>query len=84
MFFSTGGISGFLGSFIDSVMGATLQYSGVNLNTGAIVETPPTIEDCDQIQHISGRHVLDGHEVNLLSSLFTALIIPSIAAGFFQ
>ena len=58
-------------------MGATLQYSGVNKKTGAIVEKPG--KDGDPIEHISGMNILDNHEVNLLASLFTAIIIPFIA-----
>ena len=58
-------------------MGATLQYSGVNKKTGAIVEKPG--KHGDPIEHISGMNILDNHEVNLLSSLFTAIIIPFIA-----
>ena len=62
-------------------MGATLQYSGINLKTGAIVEIPSEVGD--EIKHISGRHILDNHEVNLLSCLCTALIIPTITTGLF-
>ena len=63
-------------------MGATLQYSGVNKTTGAIVETPPT--DKDSVEHITGRNILDNHEVNLLSSLLTAIIIPMITSNLFR
>ena len=62
-------------------MGATLQYSGINKKTGAIVETPPN--DGDSIEYISGTNILDNHEVNLLASLFTAIIVPVIASGLF-
>ena len=77
----TGGIAGFLGSFIDSIMGATLQYSGVNKKSGAIVEKPS--KDANSVEHISGSDILDNHEVNLLSSLVTAIIVPTVTSILF-
>ena len=62
-------------------MGATLQYSGINNKTGAIVESPQ--KDGASIVHITGRNLLDNHEVNLLSSLLTAIIVPMITADLF-
>ena len=62
-------------------MGATLQYSGVNKKTGAIVEKPP--KDKDSVEHITGTNILDNHEVNLLSSLLTAIILPMITSNLF-
>ena len=78
----SGGISGFLGSLIDSIMGATLQYSGLNQKTGAIVESPG--QPGDTVTHITGINILDNHEVNLLSSLFTAIMIPVITSNLFS
>lgn len=68
-----GGIGGFVGSIIDSLLGATLQYSGVN-EKGMIVEHPGK-----GVKHVCGRQILDNHSVNLLSSVITALILPGIA-----
>ena len=79
IFYSIGGIAGFLGSFIDSVMGATLQYSGINKKTGAIIEKPP--QDSNSVIHITGTNILDNHEVNLLSSLVTTFLVPPISAS---
>ena len=78
----SGGISGFLGSLIDSIMGATLQYSGLNQKTGAIIESPG--KPGDTVTHITGINLLDNHEVNLLSSLFTAILIPVITSNLFS
>lgn len=69
-----GALSGFLGSGIDSYLGATLQYSGHNRLTNKIVESPG--KDVDDI---CGWPLLDNHSVNLLSSLFCGLLTPKVA-----
>uniref|UniRef100_A0A1B6DT90 Transmembrane protein 19 n=1 Tax=Clastoptera arizonana TaxID=38151 RepID=A0A1B6DT90_9HEMI len=69
-----GGISGFLGSLIDSLLGATVQYSGLDKRTGIIVEYPGK-----DVKHISGYRILDNHSVNLLSSIIIGVTIPHFA-----
>ncbi|XP_003692221.1 transmembrane protein 19 isoform X1 [Apis florea] len=68
-----GGIGGFIGSVIDSVLGATLQYSGIN-EKGFLVEHPGK-----GVKHISGRQILDNHSVNLFSTVIIGLSLPGIA-----
>lgn len=66
-----GAVAGFVGSLIDSVLGATFQYSGLDESSGRIVDHPAT-----GVRHLSGLPILDNHSVNLISSLITALLIP--------
>lgn len=71
-----GGIAGLLGSLIDSFLGATVQYSGLDSN-GRVVERAG-----ENIRYISGYTIFDNHSVNLISSILTALIMPFIAFSF--
>eukprot|EP00117_Sycon_ciliatum_P007214 scpid60840/ scgid0232/ Transmembrane protein 19 len=68
-----GALSGLLCSTIDSILGATLQYSGRDTSKNCVVNQPGP-----DVEHITGRDILDNHAVNFLSSLLTALIVPAV------
>jgi uncharacterized membrane protein len=53
---------------VDSILGATLQYSGWDPELNKVVENPTA-----KTRHITGRPILDNHQVNLFSSIITAL-----------
>lgn len=71
------------GSVIDSILGATLQYSGYDHWRKRVVEVPPTLTNSNcHTEHISGRDVFDNHTVNLLATLIISLLNPIVAAYF--
>ena len=67
-----GAVSGLAGSVVDSVLGATVQYTGFSPKFGKVVYKPLPGSD-----HVSGVDILDNHAVNLVSSLITAIVVPA-------
>jgi uncharacterized protein (TIGR00297 family) len=71
-------IAGALGSIIDSILGATLQYSSIDPKSGLFISHPVKGD-----KHITGIHLLNNHVVNYLSSILTSLLCAAIAPYLF-
>ncbi len=71
-----GASAGLFGSVVDSLLGATVQFTGYSEKLDKIVGMPG-----EGVKHISGFNIVNNHSVNFLSSLITALVIPALWHG---
>lgn len=71
-----GGFAGLFGSLVDSVLGATIQYSGMD-GKGRISDNPTY-----GYKRISGFRLVDNHTVNLLANIITAIVMPPLAVKY--
>ncbi|OJT08560.1 Transmembrane protein 19 [Trametes pubescens] len=75
-----GTFAGGLGSLVDSLLGATLQQTRFLNSTKRILtdEAPEPAKDAD-VKVVSGYNLLTNNQVNLISSIATAVILGVLA-----
>ncbi|XP_016517891.1 transmembrane protein 19 isoform X2 [Poecilia formosa] len=71
-----GGVAGLLGSMLDSLLGAHMQYSGFDSSIGKVVSY-----ESATTRRICGKPIMDNNAVNLFSSVLVALFLPGLAWG---
>ncbi|KAI7841383.1 hypothetical protein COHA_005001 [Chlorella ohadii] len=67
-------VAGLAGSLLDSLLGATLQWSGQDERSGKAVSgrPPPGSAAARHVRHVSGRDVLSNTGVNVVASVMSS------------
>ena len=71
-------LAGLFGSVLDSVMGATVQYTGYNRDTDRVTSRPGP-----SVTHISGLPFLSNNGVNVVSASITCVLTALAASKIF-
>jgi uncharacterized membrane protein len=74
-----GTAAGGIGSMVDSLLGATIQRTRYSQERKRILADDHDNDSETDVKIISGVHILNNNQVNLVSSVFTAVILASFA-----
>jgi len=74
-----GTAAGVFGSMLDSLLGATLQRTRYSTDKAWILQDSSVPEKEESVKVISGVNLLTNNQVNLLSSVVTALVVAALA-----
>ncbi|KAH7886648.1 integral membrane protein DUF92-domain-containing protein [Phlebopus sp. FC_14] len=71
--------AGFLGSLLDSLLGATIQRTRYSVDKKRVLQDTSTAGGDEAIKIVSGLNILSNNQVNLISSTVAALVIARLA-----
>ncbi|EPQ53185.1 hypothetical protein GLOTRDRAFT_117242 [Gloeophyllum trabeum ATCC 11539] len=74
-----GGFAGLFGSLIDSLLGATVQMTKYSATSKRILTDESAPPKDAEIKVVSGLNILTNNQVNLLSSVVTAVVVARFA-----